>query len=92
MVEVIRDYLAARYRIAIRDLTSSELVRRLAQSAPDDEVEPVRTWLDGCDIVKYADYRATPAEAGKALDDARAVIITTTELRAGATRAAREAA
>jgi hypothetical protein len=92
MVEVIREYLAARYRIATRDLTSSELIRRLAQGAPDDEVEPVRAWLDGCDIVKYAAYRATPAEAGKALDDARALIITTTELRAGAARAAREAA
>jgi hypothetical protein len=38
-------------------------------------------------MVKYADYRATPAEAGKALDDARALIITTTALRAGAARA-----
>ena len=87
MVEVIREYLAARYRIATRDLTSSELVRRLEHGAADDEVGPVRAWLDGCDIVKYADYRATPAEAGKALDDARALIITTTELRATAARA-----
>jgi len=42
--------------------------------------------------VKYAGYRATPAEAGKALDDARALIVTTTELRQGAARAAKEAA
>jgi len=38
MVEVIREYLAARYRISTRDLTSSELLRRLEQNAPDDEV------------------------------------------------------
>jgi hypothetical protein len=93
MVEVIRDYLAARYRIATRDLTSSELVRRLEASAPAEEAALVGAWLDDCDLVKYGGYRATPAEAGKALDDARALIITTTELRAGApARAAKEAA
>ncbi|HSS02023.1 MAG TPA: hypothetical protein VLM79_33420 [Kofleriaceae bacterium] len=92
MVEVIRDYLSARYRIATRDLTSSELVRRLEEGAPGDEADLVRGWLDGCDIVKYAAYPATPAEAGKALDDARALIVTTTELRQGAARAAKEAA
>jgi len=93
MVEVIREYLAARYRISTRDLTSSELLRRLEQNAPDDEVVLVSAWLDGCDLVKYAGYRASPAEAGKALDDARALIITTTELRAGEKpRAVKEAA
>ncbi|MGH9885579.1 MAG: hypothetical protein ACREBE_08630 [bacterium] len=92
MVEVIRDYLSARYRITTRDLTSSELVRRLEEGAPGDEADLVRSWLDGCDFVKYAGYRATPAEAGKALDDARALIVTTTELRQGAARAAKEAA
>jgi hypothetical protein len=92
MVEVIREYLAARYQIATRDLTSSELVRRLEDGAAGEEAGMVRSWLDGCDIVKYAGYPATPAEAGKALDDARALIVTTTELRAGAARSAREAA
>lgn len=82
MVEVIRDYLAARYRIAIHDLTSSELVRRLDELAPRDEVELVAGWLEGCDLVKYSGGGATPAEAGKALDDARALIVTTTQLRA----------
>ena len=80
MVEVIREYLAARYRLAIRDLTSSELLGRLRQHAPPGEVELVRGWLDGCDLVKYGGMRATPAEAGKALDDARALIVATTEL------------
>jgi hypothetical protein len=84
MVEVIRDYLAARYRIAVHDLTSSELLRRLDKLAPHDEVELVASWLDGCDLVKYGGARATPAEAGKALDDARALIVATTELRAAA--------
>jgi hypothetical protein len=88
MVEVIRDYLAARYRTAIHDLTSSELLRRLDELAPHDEVELVAAWLDDCDLVKYSGGRATPAEAGKALDDARALIVTTTQLRAAARSAA----
>ncbi|HEX7841797.1 MAG TPA: hypothetical protein VF469_30210, partial [Kofleriaceae bacterium] len=81
MVEVIRDYLAARYRLAIHDLTSSELLARLGQHAPPGEIELVRGWLEGCDLVKYGGIRATPAEAGKVLDDARALIVTTTEAR-----------
>jgi hypothetical protein len=78
MVEVIRGYLAARYRMGIHDLTSSELLARLGRHAPPDEVELVRGWLAGCDLVKYGGLRATPAEAGKVLDDARALIVATT--------------
>jgi hypothetical protein len=91
MVEVIRDYLGARYRIAVHDRTSSELLRRLRDVAAADEVGLIADWLDGCDLVKYGGQRATPAEAGKALDDARAVIVTTTQ-RAGSPRAAKAAA
>ncbi len=78
MVGVIREYLAARYRLAIHDLTSSELLGELGRVAAPDEVELVAGWLDGCDRVKYGGWRATPADAGKALDDARALIVTTT--------------
>lgn len=78
MVGVIREYLAARYRIAIHDRTSSELLGELGRIAVPDEVELVARWLDGCDLVKYGGWRATPADAGKALDDARALIVTTT--------------
>jgi hypothetical protein len=78
MVGVIREYLAARYRIAIHDRTSSELLGELGRVAAPDEVELVASWLDDCDLVKYGGWRATPADAGKALDDARALIVTTT--------------
>jgi hypothetical protein len=83
MVGVIREYLAARYRIATHDLTSSELLGELRGLAAPDEVELVAGWLDGCDLVKYGGWRATPADAGKALDDARALIVTTTATAAG---------
>jgi len=92
MVEVIREYLGVRYRFAVRDLTSSELLRRLDELAPQGERGLVSGWLDGCDLVKYGGRRASPAEAGKALDDARALIVTTTEPRAGARPADQEAA
>jgi hypothetical protein len=83
MVGVIREYLAARYRIATPDLTSAELLGRLGRAAAPDDVELIAGWLDGCDLVKYGGWRATPAEAGKALDDARALIVTTTAAAAG---------
>lgn len=92
MVEVIREYLAARYRIAVHDLTSSELVQRLASTAAPDELTVTASWLAGCDLVKYSGQPASPAEAGKALDDARALIVTTTPLQGGAPRQPRQVA
>ncbi len=92
MVGVIREYLAARYGIAVHDRTSLELIRRLVDAAPADEVLLVAGWLEGCDLVKYGGGRASPAEAGKALDDARALIVTTTPLRTAKPTAAKAAA
>ena len=81
MVDVVREYLAARYRIATLDLTSLEVVGRLAKVAPEDETALVEAWLDGCDLVKYSGLQGSPADAGKALDDARAMIVMTTKAR-----------
>jgi hypothetical protein len=79
MVEVIREYLAQRYRIAVHDRSSSELIERLSAAAADGEVAVVESWLGSCDLVKYGGQRATAAEAGKVLDDARALIVTTSQ-------------
>ncbi|MBA3391622.1 MAG: hypothetical protein H0T89_03210 [Deltaproteobacteria bacterium] len=78
MVEVIRDYVGARYRIATSELTSSELLRRLERAAPDDERLLVERWLAGCDLVKYGGLRTTGDQARATLDDARALIVATT--------------
>jgi hypothetical protein len=75
MVEVIRDYLAARYRIAVHDRTSSELIERLDGIALAEDIAGIAGWLASCDLVKYGGAPATPAEAGKTLDDARALIV-----------------
>jgi hypothetical protein len=87
MVGVIREYLAARYHLAAPDVTSAELLAELARLGLPAAAELVADWLGECDPVKYGGQRATPAEAGKALDDARALIVATTELR-GAPRPA----
>jgi len=87
MVDVIRAYLGARYRVATRDLTTSELLRQLARVAPADERTLVEDWLARCDLVKYGGVAATASEAQAVLDDARALIVTTTQLRDVAPRA-----
>ncbi|HVK87653.1 MAG TPA: BatD family protein, partial [Kofleriaceae bacterium] len=92
MVEVIRDYLGARYRISSHELTSSELLRRLARAAPAEELDLIETWLGRCDLVKYGGVRPTAAEANGVLDDARALIVTTTQLREAAAASTKEAA
>jgi hypothetical protein len=88
MVEVIREYLAARYRVSITDLTTRELLARLSRAAADEERALVETWLERCDIVKYGGLRATRADARATLDDARALVVTTTAIAGGAKEAA----
>jgi len=79
MALVIREYLGARYRVATLDLTSHELMIQLAKVAPDEERQLVEAWLERCDLVKYGGLRATADEARRVLDDARALIVSTTK-------------
>ncbi|MDB4960845.1 MAG: hypothetical protein JWP01_844 [Myxococcales bacterium] len=85
MVDVIRDYIGARYHVATRDLTTSELLRRL-RAAPAEERAMIGTWLERCDVVKYGGLRATAGEAHGVLDDARALVVTTTQIHDGAAK------
>jgi hypothetical protein len=80
MVEIVRAYLGARFRIAVLDLTSAELIARLTAAAPDD-ADRIAAWLAGCDLVKYGASRATTDEAAQALADARGVIAHTSQRR-----------
>jgi len=77
MVEVIREYLGARYRVATYDLTTFELMNKLAAVAPADERVLVEAWLETCDIVKYGGLRATAETAHGVLDHARELIVAT---------------
>jgi len=80
MVEVIRDYLGARYHVATNEMTSAELLRSLDKAAPADEKKLVEDWLDRCDFVKYGGFRATGADAHSVLAAARALVMATTRL------------
>jgi hypothetical protein len=88
MVEVIRAYLTARYRVAIADLTTRELLGELARAAGAEACALVETWLERCDIVKYGGLRATRTDGKTTLDDARALVVTTTAVAGGAREAA----
>ena len=78
MVEVIRDYLGARFRFATAELTTSELLRGLRKRATETETTLVETWLGRCDLVKYGGMRATEGEALDVLAGARDVVVQTT--------------
>ena len=78
MVDVIRYYTAARYRVVTQDQTTAELMRSLRNVAPAGECVQIAAWLERCDIVKYGALRATAADARGVLDAARTLVMTTT--------------
>jgi hypothetical protein len=80
MVDVMRDYLGARYRVSTTDLTSAELMRVLEKVAPTNERALVEPWLERCDIVKYGGMRATGEDAHGVLEGARQLVIATTHV------------
>jgi len=88
MVSVIRDYLAARYRFATAELTTSELMRGLAKRASAADATLVEAWLARCDLVKYGAARVSEAEANDTLAAARDVVMKTTVVPASAKEAA----
>jgi hypothetical protein len=88
MVDVIREYLGARYRVATLDLTTAELIKKLAKTAPPGERTLIERWLERCDIVKYGGFRATADDAHAVLEAARQLIIATTTIAQPAAAAA----
>jgi hypothetical protein len=78
MVEVIREYTGARYRVVTLDQTTAELMRALKKVAPADECAQIAHWLERCDIVKYGGLKATGDDARGVLDGARTLVMTTT--------------
>lgn len=67
LVAILRRFWHEQFAVGIRDRTSAELVRALAKtSMPAAAREASATWLDRCDLVKYA--AATPDLAARAAD------------------------
>jgi hypothetical protein len=73
MVEVLRDYLAARVSTAHPSLTSTELINvmRSAPTMPVDRLAPV---LDESDMIKFARRAVTTERAREIAREARAIV------------------
>jgi hypothetical protein len=73
MLEVVRDYLAARYSAAPLSLTSTELLGALSgeRAVPNDRLMRV---LNEADLVKFARRAVTPERARELGREARAIV------------------
>ncbi len=72
MVDVMRDYLAARVTGVRRSYTTSELLPKLKLESEAERSLPAM--LDRTDLVKFARETTTPVEARSAGDAARAIV------------------
>ena len=69
---VLRQYIAARYRIPALELTTEELLDRLQ---PEDvPKESVQQLFSNCDLVKFARHSPTKPEAHERLEEARRIV------------------
>ncbi|HEY0189537.1 MAG TPA: BatD family protein [Kofleriaceae bacterium] len=84
MSAIVRAYLGARYRCAVHDRTSAELLADLAARASAEHRALAGRWIAPTDLIKYGGGRATAAEAHQALADARSLIVATTPAREAA--------
>jgi hypothetical protein len=91
MVEVLRDYLAARVTTAHPSLTSTELldVMRRASGVPVDRLTPV---LSESDLIKFAQRPVSAERAREIGREARAIVQDLRRTEAAAQPAAQEAA
>ena len=73
MIEVLRDYLAARYPSAPLSLTSTEVLGALKEqrAVPNDRLMRV---LNEADLIKFARRQVTPERARELGGDARAIV------------------
>ena len=73
VVEVLRDYLAARVDRAIPALTSAELLRAV-QSVAGVPVTRLSAVLDNADLVKFARHRISADGARELAREARSIV------------------
>ena len=69
---IIREYIAARYRIPALELTTTRLLQQMTQEQIDDlYVERIQQFLVNCDRVKFTKYQPERSEADARMADAR---------------------
>ena len=78
--EVIRRYVGHRYFIITMELTTAELVDSMMDAEIDEEhVETIRSFLEECDLVKFAKYIPPRAIIYELVPKARAIVAATQE-------------
>lgn len=78
--EIIRRYLAARYGIAVMEITTTELLDRLgAVPVEPDHLRAIGAYLHECDLVKFAKYVPDRDTMDRSVDTARAIVDLTKE-------------
>jgi hypothetical protein len=91
-IEVLRDYLAARVDVALRSLTSTELLNalRTRRDVPGERLAPI---LADADLIKFARRPVTSERAREIAREARAIVTDVErEVTAEQERAAEQAA
>lgn len=69
---VIREYIAARYRIPALELTTTGLLQQMTcEQVGDLYVERIQQFLANCDRVKFTKYQPERSEADARMVDAR---------------------
>ena len=69
---VIREYIAARYRIPALELTTTGLLQQMTREQIGDlYVERIQQFLTNCDRVKFTQYHPDRSEADARMVDAR---------------------
>ena len=75
LYEAVRYYISNRYSSTFEELTTQEIVKKLAElKAPESGIKPVYEFMKECDLVKFADYKPSDRECGDIYEKATAII------------------
>ncbi len=73
--EAIRFFISKKHSDTFDELTTQEIVRKLAEKNIKEEgIKPVYELMKDCDLVKFADYKPADKEADEAYARAEAII------------------
>ncbi|MDH3225100.1 MAG: hypothetical protein OEO23_15370 [Gemmatimonadota bacterium] len=79
--EIIRSYIEGQLRVPAMELTTTEVVDGLRRAALDKPLcERCRTFLERCDLVKFAKFRPASEDSLALLADARELVALTSGL------------
>jgi hypothetical protein len=92
MSEIIRRYFERRYQLPALESTTHELLSRLGEKAPSDDVKLISEVLELCDLVKFAKYAPPVSEILRQNNQAKLIIDRTKEAVAPAISSQPEAA